>query len=62
MHYSLGWYLEMTKKVGRNKDFCKQYKAERRREKSHIRKIQKHLKRFPDDANVIKALEELKRV
>lgn len=37
------------RKVGRNAIYCKAYANTNRREKNKIKKLQKHLIRFPDD-------------
>jgi hypothetical protein len=36
-------------KYGRNKNFCAAYRLEHKHEKSHIRRIKLHLKRFGQD-------------
>lgn len=37
------------KKAGQNKKGCLAYKNEKRREKNKLRKLNKHLKRHPED-------------
>jgi len=46
-----------TKKHGRNKIKCQQYKNEHRREKNKIRKWKKIIKKLSSDNNMRKALE-----
>lgn len=51
-----------SRKVGRHKKkgHNLRYINENRHEKSHIRRLTKHLTRFPDDAVAAKALTEYK--
>ena len=51
-----------SSKADRNRKspHCLRYKAERRHEKSHIRRIVKHLARYGDDKVAKKALESYK--
>ncbi len=37
------------RKYGRNALYCERYRREHRREKSHLRRIAAHLKKFPSD-------------
>jgi len=46
-----------NRKHGRNLKKCAAYKLARKREKSHIRRIEKHLARFPGDLEARVALE-----
>jgi len=48
------------RKVGRNALFCKSYLNTNRREKNKLVKLNKHLARFPDDANALKAVDAAK--
>lgn len=45
------------RKHGRNALSCKQYTITHRREHNKIRRLKKHLIRFPDDAGANKAIE-----
>ncbi|MCG8434410.1 MAG: hypothetical protein MJA83_10300 [Gammaproteobacteria bacterium] len=49
----------MADKIGRNKVFCQRYLMERRREKNKIRKLKRHLKCYPNDAQAENALRIL---
>lgn len=48
------------RKVGRNAISCKAYANTNRREKNKIKKLQKHLINFPDDANAKAAIASCK--
>jgi len=57
------------RKYGRNKDKCALYRTLRKREKSHIRRIKKHLKKYDQhekDTQARKALncwkDKLKKI
>lgn len=45
------------RKVGRNAAYCLAYKNSHRREHNKIRRLKKHLVRFPDDENAKAAVE-----
>lgn len=47
-------------KKGSNKDKCKAYRAEARREKNKVRKLRKHVRAFPNDFAAARALERLR--
>lgn len=49
-----------NRKHGRNKNSCKFYAASHRHERSHLRRIKKHLTRFPEDRTALAALERFK--
>ena len=38
-----------NRKFGRNSNFCTRYRAEDRRAKNKVRRVKRHLKRFPND-------------
>ena len=44
-------------KIGRYKGYHLQYANERRREKSHIRRMTKHMKRYPKDSATAELLK-----
>jgi hypothetical protein len=44
------------KKIGRNKVECQRYRARRTRERNKLRKLRKHIKRYPGDAAARRAL------
>ena len=46
-----------NRKFGRNKVKCARYRLAHKREKSHVRRITKHLVKFPGDRCAIDALE-----
>jgi hypothetical protein len=48
-----------NRKHGRNKEFCKRYKAENRRHKNKIKKLKKHIKKFPNEKNAVRVLKNL---
>lgn len=50
-----------NRKFGRNKDACQRYKLANTREKNKIKKVKKHLKKYPKDGNAIGALARLER-
>lgn len=37
------------RKIGRNKICCATYRAENRREKNRIRRIKRHVRKYPND-------------
>jgi hypothetical protein len=49
------------RKAGQNAVWCKAYKSSHRREKNKLRKVQKHLKLFPDDQVALETIERLKK-
>lgn len=50
-----------NRKHGRNKVKCEAYRREKRREKSHARRIEKHLKTYGyTDARAIEALKRFR--
>lgn len=53
-----------SSKFGRNKDWCKTYRAMGRREKNKLAKIMRHIKRHPGDVGggIRKGLDKLKTV
>lgn len=50
------------RKFGRNKMDCLAYRNENRREKSRVRRIKRHLKRFPMDAAAVAHMERFKNI
>jgi hypothetical protein len=48
-------------KIGRNKFDCLAYKNSTRREKNKLVKLEKHLKKFPEDASAKAAIEACKK-
>ena len=45
----------------RNKVKCERYRREHRREKSHVRRLEKHMKRYHDSSPMVRnALEKYK--
>jgi len=50
------------KKAGQNATWCKAYKTSKRREKNKLIKVQKHLKRFPDDVTAQETITRLKAI
>ncbi len=44
-------------KHGRSKIECKAYQASNRREKNKLIKLEKHLKKFPEDKTALAAVE-----
>lgn len=55
-----------TKKIGRNKEKCKQYKTNHTKEKNKIRKLRKQIKHLPENnlhrSILEKRIRELKRI
>jgi len=49
-----------SKKVGKCLTYCKFYKATKQREKNKVRKMAKHLKRFPDDLAAVERMKIIK--
>lgn len=45
---------------GRNKIKCARYRSEHRREKSHIRRLTKHLRRHVNDTCAVVAIERFR--
>lgn len=45
-----------NRKHGRNEKKCEAYERAQKHEKSHIRRLLRHLERFPDDRQAITAL------
>jgi hypothetical protein len=50
------------RKFGRNAAFCLRYRNSRRREHNKLRRLKKHLARFPGDAIALKAVDLCKVV
>ncbi len=50
------------RKYGRNAKYCEVYARTHRREKNKMRKLKKHLIRFPMDKTAAKALETCKHI
>ena len=48
------------RKVGRNAQYCLLYRNSHRREHNKIKRLQKHLKRFPGDTCALAAMEVCK--
>ena len=48
-----------SKKHGNNKAFCLRYRNEGRREKNKRAKLERHLKRFPEDTQIRHTLKNL---
>lgn len=48
-----------NKKKGRNKQRCEIYRMINRRLSNKVRKMQRHIRKFPNDAQAIKALKKL---
>lgn len=46
-----------NRKVGRNAARCAAYASSHRRETNKLRRLEKHLERFPDDASARKAAD-----
>ena len=46
-----------SSKAGRNSAGCKAYKGSNRREHNKVRRLKKHLKRFPDDIIASEAVD-----
>lgn len=55
-----GGQSKKSKKYGRNAVWCKVYRLTNRREKNKIKKLQKRLLRFPEDASALTAMERCK--
>jgi len=45
------------RKFGRNANFCQAYRLSRRREHNKVKRLKKHLIRFPNDTVAVKAIE-----
>lgn len=45
------------RKIGRNKEWCKAYRLQRRHEKSHINRLARHLAAHPNDQTAVAALK-----
>ncbi|HYT42967.1 MAG TPA: hypothetical protein VEP90_11535 [Methylomirabilota bacterium] len=50
------------RKVGRNAEYCKFYAVTKRREKNKLRRVKKHVARFPDDKVALKCIDILKAI
>ena len=50
------------RKYSRNKDYCTAYLNENKREKNKIKRIQRHMKRFPLDTGAMAHIERLRDV
>jgi len=50
-----------TRKYGRNKEKCEKYKILRKREKSHVKRIKKHLKKYDFRKKDVQARRALDR-
>jgi len=50
------------RKVGRNANFCKLYRLSHKRERNKLKRLEKHLRRFPDDISAQKAVACCKAV
>ena len=46
-----------NRKWGRNENCCARYRAEGRQEKNRRRRILRHLKRYPNDRQALRALD-----
>lgn len=51
-----------NRKVGKRKAFCLIYLNENRREKNKVKRIERHMKRFPLDAGALAHIERLRGV
>jgi ribosomal protein S15P/S13E len=51
-----------TRKYGRNATKCQIYRSQKKREKSHIRRINKHLRRHPKDKQSKRALSRYEKL
>lgn len=49
------------RKYGRNAAYCKAYRLSNRREHNKIRRLNSHLKRFPDDKVALLSVESCKK-
>lgn len=47
-----------NRKHGRNKKFCERYFKEGRRESNKGRKLIRHIKKFPNDQEAVRVLDE----
>ncbi len=47
------------KKAGRNRKWCEAYRLFGQRERNKLRKVRRHVKRFPDDGVAKRALARL---
>lgn len=50
-----------SRKIGRNKDWCKAYANRNQREKNKIKKLNKHLERQPEDPLALKAKDRWRK-
>lgn len=48
-----------NRKYGRNKKWCEVYRMRSQRERNKVRKLARHLKKYPHDATAKKALRSL---
>lgn len=51
-----------TKKIGRNKIGCANYKTQNKRLRNKVRRIERHLKRQPQDAEASDAMHRIKKL
>jgi len=52
-----------ARKYGRNEEKCAIYRMLHKRERSHVRRIEKHMKRYKDNSlMVVKALERYRQL
>lgn len=48
------------RKYGRNAAYCLRYRSSNRRERNKLKRLSKHLVRFPDDVTALAAVERCK--
>ena len=52
-----------TKKYGRNKAKCEKYRRQKRHERSHVKRILRHIKKYKDSSPMAKnALEKYQKL
>ena len=56
----MGTKTGKSKKMGRNKIVCAAYRSSHRREKNKIKRVRRHLMRFPGDKVAEQCVENLR--
>jgi hypothetical protein len=51
-----------NRKYGRNKKQCEVYRNENKREKNKVKRLLRHLKKYPSDVATISHLERIRKI
>lgn len=49
-----------NRKYGRNGAYCQMYRLTNKRERNKLKKLKKHLEKFPDDKQAQKVIKDLR--